>query len=87
MYTFKSLTLVAFLSATFISFSQESSKIWLTISNPSDVPFENESGVLVSNDASLQDAIFSLNITEVERAIPSSRQASLLSVYELTSYT
>jgi len=88
MYTFKSLPLtVAFLLATFISFSQEPSKIWLTISNPSDVPFENESGVLVSNDASLQDAIFSLNITEVERAIPSSRQASLLSVYELTSYT
>jgi hypothetical protein len=88
MYTFKSLTLtVAFLAATFISFSQEPSKIWLTISNPSDVPFENEAGVLVSNDASLQDAISSLNITEVEKAIPSSRQAALLSVYELTSYT
>jgi hypothetical protein len=88
MYTFKSLTLtVAFLTATFISFSQEPSKIWLTISNPSDVPFENEAGVLVSNDASLQDAISSLNITEVEKAIPSSRQAALLSVYELTSYT
>ena len=88
MYTFKSLTLtVAFLAATFISFSQEPSKIWLTISNPSDVPFENEAGVLVSNDTSLQDAISSLNITEVEKAIPSSRQAALLSVYELTSYT
>ena len=78
MYTFKSLTLVAFLLATFISFSQESSKIWLTISNPSDVPFENEAGTLVSNDATLQDAISSLNIIEVSRAIPSSRQASLL---------
>ena len=88
MYTFKSLPLtVAFLLATFISFSQESSKIWLTISNPSDVPFENEAGTLVSNDATLQDAISSLNITEVSRAIPSSRQAALLSVYELTSYT
>lgn len=88
MYTFKSLALtLAFLAATFISFSQEPSKIWLTISNPSDVPFENEAGVLVSNDASLQDAISSLNITEVEKAIPSSKQAALLSVYELTSYT
>jgi len=88
MHTFKLLTrTVAFLAATFISFSQEPSKIWLTISNPSDVPFENEAGVLVSNDASLQDAISSLNITEVEKAIPSSRQAALLSVYELTSYT
>jgi hypothetical protein len=87
MHTFKLLTLtVAFLAATFISFSQEPSKVWLTISNPSDVPFENEAGVLVSNDASLQDAISSLNITEVEKAIPSSTQESLLSVYELTSY-
>ena len=62
MYTFKSLTLVAFLSATFISFSQEPSKIWLTISNSSDVPFENEAGTLVSNDATLQDAISSLTL-------------------------
>jgi hypothetical protein len=88
MYTIKSITITAaFIALSFLSFSQQESKIWLRIAEPSNVPFENTSGTLISNDADLNDAISALGITKVQRAVPASRLASLLNVYELTSET
>ena len=40
---------------------------------------------LVSNDAEFNNLIQTLNVTDVKRAFPSSRKASLLKVYEITS--
>ena len=65
------------------SFSQES-KVWLTIDNPNNVPVANASGNLASSDISFNIAIASLNITDVQKALPSSRSASLMNVYEVT---
>ena len=73
-----------FSMASLLSFSQQDSKVWLTIENTNNVPVENASGVLVSNDASFNTAISSLNITSVQRALPSSRTASLMKVYEVS---
>ena len=52
-----------FSMASLLSFSQQDSKVWLTIENTNNVPVENASGVLISNDASFNTAISSLNIT------------------------
>ena len=43
-----------FSMASLLSFSQQDSKVWLTIENTNNVPVENASGVLVSNDALIQ---------------------------------
>ena len=86
MTTFTSLlTTVAFTFLYLTSFSQQDSKVWLTISNPSHVPFQNADGDFISSDAKLSEAIVSLGITDVKKAVPASRKASLLKVYELTS--
>jgi len=77
------LTTMFILFVSISSFSQES-KVWLTIDNPNNVPVVNTSGHLASNDISFNIAIASLNITDVQRALPSSRSASLLNVYEVT---
>ena len=68
MKTFKNTirtTAVAglFSMASLLSFSQQDSKVWLTIESSNNVPVENASGALVSNDASFNEAISSLNIT------------------------
>ena len=86
MNTFTSLlTTLAFTVLSLITFSQQDSKVWLTISNSSNVPFENAAGEFVSNDATLSAAIVTLNITDVRKAVPASRKASLLNVYEFSS--
>ena len=88
MHTIKFYSLTAaFIALSFITLAQGGSKIWLTITKPSNIPYVNASGELVSNDAAFNDVISSLNITEAQRAIPNSRKAHLLDVYELTSYT
>ena len=70
-----------FSMASLLSFSQQDSKVWLTIENNTNVPVMSASGNLVSNDASLNEAITSLNITNIQKALPSSRTASLRNVY------
>lgn len=66
------------------SFAQQESKVWLTIYNESDVPSVNQFGDLVSENSSLNNAISSLNITNVVKALPSSRNPELQKVYEVT---
>ena len=73
-----------FSMASLLSFSQQDSKVWLTIENNTNVPVMSASGNLVSNDASLNEAITSLNITNIQKALPSSRTASLRNVYEVS---
>ena len=88
MHTIKSISLTAaFIALSFITLAQGGSKIWLTITNPSYIPYTNASGVLISADSAFNNVISSLQITEVQRAIPASRKSALLNVYELTSYT
>lgn len=88
MHTIKFYSLTAaFIAFSFITLAQGGSKIWLTIANPSNIPYTNASGELVSNDPALNNVISSLDISEVQRAIPTSRKAHLLNVYELTSYS
>ena len=77
-------TAALFSMASLLSFSQQDSKVWLTIENSNNVPTENASGVLVSTDANFNAAISSLNITNIQKALPSSRTASLTKVYEVS---
>ena len=88
MHTIKSFSITAaFIALSFITLAQGGSKIWLTIANSSNIPYTNASGELVSNDPAFNNVISSLDITEVQRAIPNSRKPNLLNVYELTSYS
>ena len=83
--TFRTTAVAALFSmASLLSFSQQDSKVWLTIENSNNVPTENASGVLVSTDANFNAAISSLNITNIQKALPSSRTASLTKVYEVS---
>lgn len=77
------LTIILMMSF-FLSYAQQDSKIWLTIENEDNVPYLNESGNLVSEDSSLTNAINSLQITNVSKALPSSRNVVLQKVYEVT---
>ena len=88
MHSIKSYSLtVAFIALSFITLAQGGSKIWLTIANPSNIPYTDASGELVSNDPAFNNVISLLDISEVQRAIPTSRKPHLLNVYELTSYS
>ncbi len=88
MHSIKSFSLTAaFIALSFINLAQGGSKIWLTIANPTNIPYTNAAGDFVSNDPAFNNVISSLDITEVQRAIPNSRKAHLLNVYELTSYS
>ena len=60
-------------------------KVWATISSMNDVPFLNQEGELVSNDAQLNKVLKALNIKTVQRAVPASRSEKLLKVYEFTT--
>ena len=48
------------------------------------LPYKDASGKLLSMDAEFNTLINELNITHVEKAIPASRKASLLKVYEVS---
>ena len=63
------------------SFAQEG-KIWVTIKNPSI--FKLVESEVQSNEPAVQTIIHDFNILTVEKAVPSSRKASLQSLYELT---
>jgi hypothetical protein len=67
-----------------ISFAQQESTVWLTINDAKHVPTLNASGQLIAQDVSFNEAIMSLNIKEVKKALSSSRNPSLLKVYEVT---
>ena len=72
---------VAILLVTFTSKAQVS-KVWATI-DPASVPSQSN-GQLISSDATFNQAISSLDITNVERALPSSRSLNLIHVYEIS---
>jgi hypothetical protein len=67
-----------------ISFAQQESTVWLTINDAKHVPAINASGQLIAQDVSFNEAIMLLNIKEVKKALSSSRNPSLLKVYEVT---
>ena len=68
---------------SFNFYSQHESSVWLTIDAGIEVPFFDESGKLTANNPDFNEAISSLNIYDVKKALPSSRNPSLLKVYEL----
>jgi hypothetical protein len=65
-------------------FAQQESTVWLTINDLKNVPTVDASGKLIADDMSFNEAIASLNITGVKQALSSSRNPSLLKVYEVT---
>ena len=67
-----------------ISVAQQESTVWLTINDAKDVPTLDASGKLIAQDVSFNEAITSLNIKAVKKALSSSRNSSLLKVYEVT---
>lgn len=67
-----------------VSFAQQDSKVWLTIENENNVPYIDASGNLTSNDVSFNNAISSLNIMNVQKALPASRNEMLQKVYEVS---
>lgn len=69
----------------FAVIAQDEAKVWATILNSSDVPFLNNRGDLISNDASFNSMISELGITKVFKAVPSSKTPSLSNVYEIAS--
>ena len=71
----------AMIIATFTTYAQVS-KVWATIA-PNAVPTEIN-GQLVSSEADFNQVISTLNITNIERALPSSRSINLINVYEIT---
>lgn len=59
--------------------------IWVTFENKSDVP-ELIDGRLQSSNREVQNLINEFNITNVEQALPDSRQESLLKVYDVECF-
>ena len=84
--TLNKISAVFFLMITsFFTFSQNvNGKIWVTIEDQNVLP-TSQADILVSNDTEFNNLIQTLNVTDVKRAFPSSRKASLLKVYEITS--
>ena len=84
--TLNKISAVFFLMITsFFTFSQNvNGKIWVTIEDQNVLPI-SQADILVSNDTEFNNLIQTLNVTDVKRAFPSSRKASLLKVYEITS--
>ena len=61
-------------------------KIWVRIENEKVLPTKNPvSGNLESSDLEFNSLIQNFNVISVEKALPSSRKASLLNIYEITS--
>ena len=82
------ITLLSFIFCClsfFVIKAQDQGKVWATILNPSDVPFINAQGNLVSNDVSFSSMISELGITNVTKAVPASKRGSLMKVYEISS--
>ena len=83
--SFRKTTLSVFMILSlFSSISQQDSKVWLTIENENHVPYIGASGNLISNDIEFNAVISSLNITNVQKALPSSRNEMLQKVYEVS---
>ncbi len=74
---------IFFSAAPVLSFAQQGASVWVTIEDVNTLPYKDASGKLLSMDAEFNTLITDLNITHVEKAIPSSRKASLLKVYEV----
>ena len=84
----KTIAIVIFSGCfSFITHAQNvNGKIWVRIENQKIVPTLNPvSGNLESSDLEFNSLIQNLNVVSVEKALPSSRKASLLNVYEISS--
>jgi phenolic acid decarboxylase len=78
----KVITITAAMLIATITSNAQVSKVWATIA-PNAIPTE-VNGQIVSSDADFNQVISNLSITEIERALPSSRSLNLLNVYEIT---
>lgn len=83
-YLRKTILSVSMMLFSIVSFAQQDSKVWLTIENENNVPYIDASGNLTSNDVSFNNAISSLNIMNVQKALPASRNEMLQKVYEVS---
>jgi hypothetical protein len=75
---------IFFSAAPILTFAQQGASVWVTIEDVNTLPYKDPTGKLLSMDAEFNTLITELNITHVEKAIPSSRKASLLKVYEVS---
>jgi len=62
----------------------ETGKIWVTIPEIAKVDLKNESGRISSGNADFQKMISDLEITSVEKAVPSSKNRELQNLYEIS---
>ena len=85
MKTVRTILALAGLLLTVGVYSQElEGKLWVTISNSTDIPSLNSEGDLEVTNNTLSSLISDFDITRVEQALPSSRQSHLQHVYEVT---
>ena len=80
----KTMAALLFSAVPALSFAQQGTSVWVTIEDVNTLPYKDASGKLLSMDAPFNTLINELNIIAVEKAIPSSRKASLQKVYEVS---
>ena len=76
------ITLISIILSFSVNSQTDTNRIWVTIENQNDVPTEIN-GKLYSNNTEIQQLINDYNIIHVELAVPASRRADLLKVYEV----
>lgn len=74
-------TLMTF--STKLNAQTQEGKLWVTIESEVNVPQKNK-GILLSTNPEIQHLISTFDVSNVEQALPSSRQEELLNVYEIT---
>jgi subtilisin family serine protease len=80
---FKNLALGLSFAFTAVLAQAQTGKVWVTINQAQNVP-TLANGVLSSANASFNQAIQSLNITSVQKAMPAARSTKLQNVFEVT---
>ncbi len=80
---FKNLALGLSFALTAVLAQAQTGKVWVTINQAQNIP-TLVNGVLSSANASFNQAIQSLNITSVQKAMPAARSAKLQNVFEVT---
>ena len=80
---FKNLALGLSFAFTAVLAQAQTGKVWVTINQAQNIP-TLANGVLSSANASFNQAIQSLNITSVQKAMPAARSTKLQNVFEVT---
>lgn len=82
--TISSLVVTGMLIITGTVSAQQSASIWVKVKQENKVQYTQQNGRVRFTDALVESTLGSLNITGVSKALPSSRNAELQKVYELT---